>query len=58
MRNQPKQITLTFNEFDWLRIRASLLSAAEDLSATPNTEQENQYFSTYKKVKNGLAEFF
>ena len=57
-RNQPAEITLTLTEFDWLRIRASLLSSASDLSETSNTDQEQQYFGTYKKVKNALSEFF
>ena len=52
-----KQITLTLDEFDWLRIRAALLSAAEDLSKV-NSDQEEQYFRTYKTVKNSLASFF
>ena len=52
-----KQITLTLDEFDWLRIRAALLSAAEDLSKV-NSDQEEQYFKTYKTVKNSLTPFF
>ena len=52
-----KQITLTLDEFDWLRIRAALLSAAEDLSKV-NSDQEEQYFKTYKTVKDSLTPFF
>ena len=52
-----KQITLTLDEFDWLRIRAAVLSAAEDLSKV-NSDQEEQYFKTYITVKNALAPFF
>ena len=55
MNNQ--QITLTLSECDWLRIRAALLSASEDL-AKVGSAQEQQYFKSYLKVKNALAEFF
>ena len=57
-RNQPSDVTITLSEFDWLRIRAALLSAAEDCSAAGNSDQEQQYFSSYRKVKEALAELF
>lgn len=54
-RNQPTDVTITLSEFDWLRIRASLLCSAEDLSQV-DSPQTDQYFNTYKKVKDALAE--
>ena len=54
-RNQPVAVTITLTEFDWLRIRASLLSSAEDL-AQVDSPQAPEYFNTYKRVKDLLAE--
>ena len=52
-----KQITLTLDEFDWLRIRAALIRDAQELSKK-NSDQEEQYFKTYITVKNSLKPFF
>jgi hypothetical protein len=46
-------ITLTFPVCDWLRIRASLICAAEDL-AQAKSDQESHYKGTYDLVKSGL----
>jgi hypothetical protein len=46
-------ITLTLPECDWLRIRASLICAAEDL-AQAKSDQESHYKGTYDLVKSGL----
>ena len=60
-RNQPAEVTITLSEFDWLRIRASLLNSAEDLAQVdspidaPST-QTAQYFNTYMKVNSALVE--
>ena len=41
-------------EFDWLRIRASLLCSTQELSEV-ESDQEEQYYETYLKVKNAMA---
>jgi hypothetical protein len=46
-------ITLTLPECDWLRIRAALICAAEDL-AQAKSDQESHYKSTYDLVKSEL----
>ena len=52
--SSPTQlITLTLPEYDWLRIRAALMCAAEDL-AQAKSDQEIHYKSTYDLVKSGL----
>jgi hypothetical protein len=52
--SSPAQpITLTLPECDWLRIRASLICAAEDL-AQAKSDQESHYKGTYDLVKSGL----
>ena len=52
MENQ-NLITLTMTECHWLRIRAALICAAEDL-AQSGSDQERQYKHTYDLVKLGL----
>ena len=46
-------ITLTMAEGHWLRIRAALLCAAEDL-AQAGSDQEAQYKHSYDLVRLGL----
>lgn len=46
-------ITLTMTEGHWLRIRAALLCAAEDL-AQAGSDQEAQYKHSYDLVRLGL----
>ena len=46
-------ITLTMTEGHWLRIRAALLCAAEDL-AQAGSDQERQYKHSYDLVRLGL----
>lgn len=48
---------MKLTQFDWLRIRSALLSAAEDLAAV-NSDQEQQYADTYNAVKDGLAAMY
>lgn len=48
---------MELTQFDWLRIRSALLSAAEDLAAI-NSDQEQQYAGTYNAVKDGLAAMY
>jgi hypothetical protein len=54
-QSSPAQpvITLTLPECDWLRIRASLICAAEDL-AQARSDQESHYKGTYDLVKSEL----
>jgi hypothetical protein len=49
-------ITLTLAECHWLRIRAALLCAAEDLSQV-GSSQEDQYRHSYELVKIGIAPY-
>lgn len=46
-------ITMTLTEDHWLRIRAALLSAAEDL-AQEGSDQARQYKHSHELVKVGL----
>ena len=48
---------MELTQFDWLRIRSALLSAAEDLAAV-DSDQEQQYAETYNAVKEGLAAMY
>jgi hypothetical protein len=52
-RTDTHLITLTMTEGHWLRIRAALLCAAEDL-AQAGSDQEAQYKHSYDLVKLGL----
>ena len=48
---------MELTQFDWLRIRAALLSATNDL-ADAGSDQEQQYAETYDAVKAGLATMY
>ena len=52
-RTDTHLITLTMTEGHWLRIRAALLCAAEDL-AQAGSGQEAQYKHSYDLVRLGL----
>jgi hypothetical protein len=52
-----KVIRLEMTECHWLRIRAALLCAAEDL-AKAGSVQEAQYKHTYDLVRLGLEPWF
>lgn len=56
VRDGQPVITLTLSECHWLRIRAALLCAAEDLSQVQSS-QEAQYLHTYELVKLGIAPY-
>ena len=48
---------MELTQFDWLRIRAALLSTVEDLAAA-GSDQEAQYAETYAAVKVGLGRMY
>jgi hypothetical protein len=48
---------MELTQFDWLRIRRALLSAANDL-ADIGSDQEPQYLGTYDAVKAGLVAMY
>jgi len=48
---------MELTQFDWLRIRAALLSTVEDL-ADAGSDQEQQYAETYAAVKAGLTAMY
>jgi hypothetical protein len=52
-RTDTHLITLTMTEGHWLRIRAALLSAAEDL-AQAGSDQAPQYKHSHELVRLGL----
>ena len=52
-RTDTHLITLTMTEGHWLRIRAALLCAAEDL-AQAGSDQAPQYKHSHELVKLGL----
>lgn len=52
-RTDTHLITMTMTEGHWLRIRAALLCAAEDL-AQVGSDQERQYKHSYDLVRQGL----
>jgi hypothetical protein len=56
VRDGQAVITLSLAECHWLRIRAALLCAAEDLSQVESS-QEDQYRQTYELVKLGIAPY-
>jgi len=56
VRDGQAVITLSLAECHWLRIRAALLCAAEDLSQVQSS-QEDQYRHTYELVKLGIAPY-
>lgn len=56
VRDGQAVITLSLGECHWLRIRAALLCAAEDLSQVQSS-QEDQYIHTYELVKLAIAPY-
>jgi hypothetical protein len=52
-RTDTRLITLTMTEGHWLRIRAALLSSAEDL-AQAGSDQAPQYKHSHELVRLGL----
>jgi len=48
---------MELSQFDWLRIRSALLSAANDL-AKVESDQELDYFGTYGAVRDGLEAMY